>query len=247
MSPHPSRPDDGYDWDRFFGDQQGVPWIFHGTSVLHEEGIRSTGLAFSSRPYDNSEIEQVVGILGGHRLYGPQGSLGVLAAFTASTAIEQSVSLTFDWVRACRYAVLNRGGETLEYLLRNVDWALEPDQIAVLSPTERALLVGIQARLGAIAARHVPLVVAAELPRDWFGRLPFFADRNAFRVDAEGPMSERDQFLGVHYDPAASSARTGLTHGGTEFRVPQVSPGQLRAFVRVPVDESLMAYFGRTS
>ena len=36
----PPRPEDGYDWDKFFGDQDRVPWIFHGTSSIYEDSIR---------------------------------------------------------------------------------------------------------------------------------------------------------------------------------------------------------------
>jgi hypothetical protein len=230
---NPPRPDDGFDWDRFLGDQKTRPWIFHGTSSVHEEGIRRSGLGFAHRPYDNSEVEEMVRIFKRHRLSDPKGSIGVLSAYTASTAREQSVSLTFDWIGVCGYAMGNRGGETLEAMLENLEWALDPARAGAFASVELDFLTHLRERLTDVAARHQPLVVAAELPREWFDRFPFFADKSSFESQVNPPnhLWGKYHFIGFQYPG-------GSKKNGAEFRVSGVSVDAIRRYVRLSADQS---------
>ena len=213
-----------------------MPWIYHGTSASYEESIRSSGLTFASRPYDNAEIDAVVRLLAGKKMYGDDAGLGVLAAFTSSTGRAGTISLTFDWLLACRYAALNRGGETIEYLLRSVEYALDPIRADAFSSGERRFLASVLVKVTPISRLHEPLVVAVEMPRDWYLA-------NGLVGRSRPPEWHTDLFGGKAV--LTGTYTGGAIRRGEEFREVALVADQIRAYVRFSADEELRNLIAR--
>lgn len=231
----PVPPARAYDWDRFYGDQVAKPLMFHGTSTLYRTDIEQYGLAFARRPYDNSEVAEVVRIFQTHRVHGPHASEAVLQVYTASTARAAAVSLSFDWIRACRYA-LYRGGETMEQLLTSVEWILDPERADILSADEHAFLSELNSRISATAHEHTPLVVGVEMPDEWLAAEPFFSSREAFLEGQKlrAPFRGQDLLAGNH-------SVTGASANGKEFRVSDAPAEWIKAWVTFEATEEIRA------
>jgi hypothetical protein len=202
--PLPMRPDDGYDWDRFFGDQDVPPSIFHGTSTIFADSIKRHGLARGRIPYRWADIERVVRIFGKYTLCGPKNRhIAGLEVFTRTTSRHSGWSLCFDWERVCRtYAIGYRGGETLEHLLCNVVWALDKHRDTFL-PDEIQFMADLRDKVLRLVAEHRPMVVSFAFNPDWFdqNRIQNILDRDEFlKQDAElhlfGGM--KSLYLGSH-------------------------------------------------
>lgn len=239
----PPPPGDGYDWEIFFGDQPASPWLFHGTSSINEASITAHGLTFDRSPYDVEQIARVVRLFRHHELHGPRGDIGVLNAFTGATAYLRTVSLTFDWVRACRYAVLNRGGETLENLDRCLAWALAEHR-ELLAPAELDFLSTLHGRVSSQIADHRALIVSVELDPSWLEprHRAFFTDRDAYTAEAaKGRTCEllgRWRYLGYH--------APGIMAPGLEIPVSRrIPPKRIREMRVFDVDEELRSTIRR--
>jgi hypothetical protein len=220
----PKAPPDGYCWERFFKDQKSRPLIFHGTSSVFMKNIRERGLTFDATPYDPRRVAEVVNIFRQYRLYDdPNQALATLHAFTAVSAEMNSISFTFDYQRACSYAIMYRCGETINHLWHLLNRGLNPPK-ASFTASESALLADYQTEIAIMVAAHRPMVVSVEFAAEDFvdPDLAFFSDRNVFFKllnDYQGPV----RFLG-YYSPR-------LIWRGREYRATKpILPEQIRGF-----------------
>ena len=236
----PPAPDDGYDWQRFFGFQTRRPYIFHGTSSVFAESMRTQGLTYRQGPWRSEDVERIVDIFMRRKLYGPDVELGVLYAYSRATCQFASISLTCDWRRACRYAIVNPGGETIAYLHRLLTWGLilDPDPF---DRSERAFIQEVLGRVSPVVEAHKPIVVVAEFDPSWFEAedVTFFTELDEFARRTSSvtlpsgwvvdPLPMADVFCG-RYDDSVHLP-------GTEFRtVVGIPPSAIRDIVLLEVN-----------
>ncbi len=237
----PLAPEDGYDWQRFFGHQTRRPFIFHGTSSVFADNIKAKGLGYRERSWRSDDVERIVDLFERRDLYGPRLELLVLHGYSRATTYFESVSLTCDWRRACRYAIQNPGGETVAYLHRLLTWglALDPDPFTA---AERELVRDVLGRVSPIVEAHKPIVVVAEFDLSWFEAeaVTFFTDieefdrRSSSKTLPSGyvvdPLPMVQVFCG-HYDET-------IQMPGEEFRsVSGIPPSAIRDIVLLEVNE----------
>jgi hypothetical protein len=177
----PPPPDDGYDWSIFAGDQQARPYLFHGTSAAYHTSLDRHGIDFKHVPYDAEQIASITALCAQRGVETSGIARRALAAFTTNTVLEQTVSLTFDWYRAIRYAARSPGGETVDCLLELLAACLNDHRLA-FTAEEHASLRAVYEDLHKLLTRHRPLVAIVELDLDWLASetRAYFVDRAAF-------------------------------------------------------------------
>jgi hypothetical protein len=222
----PPPPEDRFDWGTFAGDQSARPFLFHGTSALYHASLNQHGLDFRHVPYDPEEVARIVSLCKERGIETRGAARAALDAYTANTVRSRTVSLTFDWYRALRYAARCPGGETVDALRELLSACLEGHHAAAFTTTEIAALRAIHDNLCERLTHHQSLVVIVDFDIDWLDpeTRPFFEDSAAHNASIEGtpilpPGALIRGFLG-----------RGLRFPGTEVVTSHVPRYQIRGF-----------------
>jgi hypothetical protein len=217
-SDRPRPPEDGYRWRQFLEDQDARPLAWHGTSSVFCGSIRESGLDPNRDRHELEVIDRLLRILPKEgRSSALCSAAAVLSTWTQTTASSKTLCFTFDYVRALRYAVRYRGGETFEHLAVALDCTLR-DYFDALPQSDLIWAHAEQRRISELLRTHRPLVLGVRFEHDLFDNqdsLKFLNSRSAFRAAVNGPLFPAR--VTGHYSP-------GLTCRGAEFRASKPIP-----------------------